>query len=219
MFIESINKYVIDFISNNQETNMVESWQSKKNQQNLLKLLKKNNVKMKDPFKPKRGKSGFLFFCDENRDKLKEEFPNMSVKQIVSTLGSRWKELKENDSKEIEKYEQMSIIDRNRYKKEMSNYVPVLNRKYEKKKSVDKQKKLTLDKSSMKNTKKRSKRTQTEIMFDNYIKNKRVKIRKSHPELDSKGVLDYLKEKWDKLPLEKREKYLKKKVNKENTFA
>jgi len=137
----------------------------------------------------------------------------MSVKQIVSTLGTRWKTLKLNNSSEIEKYEKMSIIDRNRYKKEMSNYVPVLNRKYEKK-SVDKKKKIsTDDKSIVKNTKKRSKRTQTEIMFDNYMKNKRVRIRKSHPELDSKGVLDYLKEKWDKLPIEKRQKYLKKKAN------
>jgi len=73
MFIESINKYVIDFISNNQE-NPIEAWNSKKNQQSLIKLFKKNNVKMKDPFKPKRGKSGFLFFCDENRDKLKKSF-------------------------------------------------------------------------------------------------------------------------------------------------
>lgn len=213
MFIESINKYVIDFITNNQHNSMIEQWNSKKNQQNLIKLFKKNNVKVKDPFKPKRGKSGFLFFCDENRDKLKKEFPEMSVKQIVSTLGLRWKTLKINNSSEIQKYEQMSVLDRNRYKKEMSSYVPLLNRKYEKK-SIDRKKK-NIDKiSSEKNTKKRSKRTQTEIMFDNYIKNKRVKIRKSHPELDSKGVLDYLKDKWDRLPIEKREKYLKKKIHK-----
>ena len=83
MFIENINQFVIDFLENN-KTNMSEHWSSKKNQQSLIKTLKKNNIKIKDPDKPKRGKSGFLFYCDTKRPIIKQEYPELTVKEIVS---------------------------------------------------------------------------------------------------------------------------------------
>lgn len=201
MVIENINNYVINFIEMNKDSNLVELWKSKKNQQNLLKTLKKNNITIKDPLKPKRGKSGFLFFCDEYRSKVKSEFPDMKVKEIVSTLGIRWKELKKENSEEILKFEKLSLDDRNRYKKEMHDYIPVLNRKYKYVKSVKKVK-----------SKKRSKRTQNEIMFDNFIKSKKNKIKKLHPEFELKDIIDYLKNKWNEMSDEKKKKYVNKKL-------
>ena len=196
MFIENINKFVLDFIEiNKNNENIDELWTSNKNQQLLLKTLKKNNVKIKDPEKPKRGKSAFLFFCEENRKKIKKKYPEMSVKEIVSKLGMDWQTLKDSNSEEINRYEQMSIKDRNRYKNEMRTYIPILNRKINIKKSIKKP------------SKRRSKRTYDEIMFDNFLKNKKTRAKKSHPELDSKGIIEYIKSKWEKLPNEKKEKY------------
>lgn len=196
MFIENINKFVLEFIEiNKSNENIDELWTCKKNQQLLLKTLKKNNVKIKDPEKPKRGKSAFLFFCDENRKKIKKKYPEMSVKEIVSKLGTDWQILKDSNSEEIDRYEQMSIKDRNRYKNEMRTYIPILNRK------------IDIKKSTKKPSKRRSKRTQEEIMFDNFLKNKKTRAKKSHPELDSKGIIEYIKSKWEKLPDEKKKKY------------
>jgi hypothetical protein len=196
MFIENINKFVLDFIEiNKNNENIDEIWTSKKNQQLLLKTLKKNNVKITDPEKPKRGKSAFLFFCEENRKKIKKKYPEMSVKEIVSKLGIDWQILKDSNSEEINRYEQMSIKDRNRYKNEMKTYVPILNRK------------IDIKKSTKKPSKRRSKRTQEEIMFDNFLKSKKTRAKKSHPELESKDIIEYIKSKWEKLPEEKKKKY------------
>jgi hypothetical protein len=194
MFIENINQFVLDFLENN-KTNMAEQWTSKKNQQLLLKTLKKNNIKIKDPEKPKRGKSGFLFYCDVKRPMIKEENPELTVKEIVSKLGTEWQILKASNSTEISKYEEMSVKDRNRYKQEMRSYIPILNRKTEDKKK------------SGKKSKRRSKRNDDDIMYDNFVKTKKPRIKKSHPEFDSKELIQYIKTKWEKLPEEKKIKY------------
>jgi hypothetical protein len=194
MFIENINQFVLDFLENN-KTNMAEQWTSKKNQQLLLKTLKKNNIKIKDPEKPKRGKSGFLFYCDVKRPMIKEENPELTVKEIVSKLGTEWQLLKASNSAEISKYEEMSVKDRNRYKQEMRSYIPILNRKTEDKKK------------SGKKSKRRSKRNDEDIMYDNFVKTKKPRVKKSHPEFDSKELIQYIKTKWEKLPEEKKLKY------------
>jgi len=196
MFIENINQFVLDFLENN-KTNMGEQWTSKKNQQLLLKTLKKNNIKIKDPEKPKRGKSGFLFYCDVKRPMIKEENPDLTVKEIVSKLGTEWQLLKASNSNEISKYEEMSVKDRNRYKQEMRSYIPILNRKTEDKKK------------SGKKSKRRSKRNDDDIMYDNFVKTKKPRVKKSHPEFDSKELIQYIKTKWEKLPEEKKLKYKK----------
>jgi len=207
MFIRNINEFVLDFLRINiNKTNTEEIWLSKKNQQCLLKTLKKNNVKIKDPDKPKRGKSAFLFYCEVNRKILKEKYPEMSVKEIVSKLGIDWQKLKDENSSDIEIYEEMSIKDRNRYKQQMRNYIPILNRKInnDEKKESDK-----------KQSKRRSKRNKEEIMYENFIKSKKTRTKKLHPELESKDLIEYLKNKWEKMNDEKKEKYYKsKKKNK-----
>jgi len=191
MFIDNINQFVIDFLENT-KVNMTEQWSSKKNQQLLLKTLKKNNIRIKDPDKPKRGKSGFLFYCDVKRQIIKNDNPELSVKEIVSKLGTEWQILKTSNSDEICKYEEMSVKDRNRYKQEMRNYIPILNRKAEK---------------SIKKSKRRSKRNDEDIMYDNFVKMKKPKVKKSHPEFDSKDIIEYIKTKWEKIPEEKKLKY------------
>ena len=60
------------------------------------------------------------------------------MKEIVSKLGTEWQLLKTSNSDEINKYEEMSSKDRNRYKQEMKNYIPILNRKTEYKKNSEK---------------------------------------------------------------------------------
>ena len=194
MFIENINQFVLDFLENN-KTNIPEQWSSKKNQQFLLKTLKKNNIKIKDPEKPKRGKSGFLFYCDVKRPLIKKENPELTVKEIVSKLGTEWQLLKSSSCDEISKYEEMSVKDRNRYKQEMRSYIPILNRKTEDKKK------------SGKKSKRRSKRNDDDIMYDNFVKTKKPRVKKSHPEFDSQEIVDYIKTKWEKLPEEKKLKY------------
>jgi len=63
-----------------------------------------------------------MFFCQEMRAKVKEENPDLSAKEITIKLGEMWKEIKETE--EAEKYNQLAVLDKDRYKEEMENYVP-----------------------------------------------------------------------------------------------
>lgn len=216
MFIENISQFVLDFLESNKNPNATEAWKSKKTQQSLLKTIKKQNIKVKDSNKPRRGKSAFLYYCENNRSLLKDSNPEMSVKEIVSTLGANWQKLKKENLDEVERFERMSIKDRDRYKSEMRSYIPVLSRKYEKKPKEEGDEKLEGESSEKKPEKKesvkRSKRDHKEVLYSNYVKSRRVKTKKNHPELDSEGVIAYLARKWEKMPDIKKEKYSKKSV-------
>lgn len=201
MFIKNLNLFVNDFLNNNKKNEKIEDiWNSKKQQQLLLKMLKQNNITIKDPDKPKRGKSAFLFYCEENRKKLKEKYDGYSVKQIVQKLGLDWKKLKESNPEEIDKYEKLSIIDRERYKLEMKNYIPILSRKIE-------------IKNETKKTSKR--RSKNELLFDNFVKTKIKRLKNTRPELDSINMIEYLQTKWINMSDEKKSKYNKKEKEKE----
>lgn len=217
MFVENISQFVVDFINSNKNPNVVEAWNSKKTQDQLVRTIKKNNIVIKDPLKPKRGKSGYLFFCAEYRNKMKAENPDLSVKDIVSKLGILWKKLKNDNSPEVKKFEKMSLDDRNRYKSEMDGYVPLIrkiNRKDKKDKSVDEPNISSIIELEQKKEEekiiKRSKKKEKDDGYSKFMRSKRNKTKKTHPELDSEGILKYLADKWGKFPDSKKEKYRKK---------
>lgn len=47
--------------------------------------------------KKKRSKNVFMFYCEENRSRVKQENPGMSVTDIAKKLGEEWKNLSETD--------------------------------------------------------------------------------------------------------------------------
>jgi hypothetical protein len=84
---------------------------------------------LKDPNKPKRNKTAYIFFCADRRQEVKEELgDNAKTTDVMSRLGELWNQLNE-DSKEdeesaevIEKYKKEALDDKERYDLEMSHY-------------------------------------------------------------------------------------------------
>ena len=66
----------------------------------------------------KKNKSAYIFFCDEERARIKEENPEMPAKEVMKELGRRWKAL---DSDEVDKFKQMAEEDKERYQEEKKN--------------------------------------------------------------------------------------------------
>jgi len=94
--------------------------------QEMVTLLLGEKMKMKfkkDPNKPKKPKSGFLFFCDKERGKLidKEKKNNKKVVigNIAKELGKMWKKLTD---KEKNHFDEMKNKDQYRYVAEMEAY-------------------------------------------------------------------------------------------------
>jgi len=92
----------------------------------LKTMLLGERMKMKfkkDPNKPKKPKSGFLFFCDEVRGKIiethRKENGKVIIGDVAKELGKRWKKLTNGNKK---KYTEMKENDKERYVQQMENY-------------------------------------------------------------------------------------------------
>ncbi len=99
--------------------------QTEKTEEMITLLLgERSKLKFKkDPNKPKKPKSGFLFFCDKERGKLIEKEKKKNKKVVIGNiakeLGKMWKKLSDNEKK---KYEEMKNKDQARYVAEMEAY-------------------------------------------------------------------------------------------------
>ena len=59
--------------------------------------------KMKDPNKPKKAKTAFMFYCDDHRPNLmeaqKKKTGKIVIGEIAKELGKMWKKLSDKDKK------------------------------------------------------------------------------------------------------------------------
>lgn len=60
-----------------------------------------------------------MFFCDEERGKVKESQPELLMTEISKVLGKMWADI---DASDKEKFDKMAEDDRQRYTKEMEEY-------------------------------------------------------------------------------------------------
>ena len=79
--------------------------------------------KIKDPNKPKRNKSCYLFFCDENRNnvikKLKEKDSKFKIGEVQRILGNMWKNLTDEEK---QPFMNKSLKEKEIYIQKMEDY-------------------------------------------------------------------------------------------------
>ncbi|KAF7845924.1 hypothetical protein BT93_L0027 [Corymbia citriodora subsp. variegata] len=73
----------------------------------------------KDPNAPKRGLSAYMFFANEQRDKVREDNPGIKFGEVGKLLGEKWKSLNE---KQKTPYEAKAAADKKRYEEEKAAY-------------------------------------------------------------------------------------------------
>ena len=74
---------------------------------------------MKDPNAPKRPLSAFFVFSADRRAAIKEEQPELAVKDIARALGAEWSELSDDDKKP---YQDKAEVLKVNYAKAMEEY-------------------------------------------------------------------------------------------------
>jgi hypothetical protein len=99
----------------------------------------------KDTNSPKGRKSAYIYFCSAMRAQVKEELGEEGKSLIMTELGKRWKELKEDEqrSEELAEYTKMAEDDKARYQDEKEN---ASDEKTSPKKSPKKSKKQLVEK-------------------------------------------------------------------------
>jgi hypothetical protein len=80
---------------------------------------KRNKREPKDPFAPKRASSAYLFFTNEMRPQLVQEYPGIKFVEVGKVLGERWWALTATEKK---RYEHMAAEDKVRYQLQMQQY-------------------------------------------------------------------------------------------------
>jgi hypothetical protein len=77
--------------------------------------------KTKDPNHPKRSRSAYIIFCNENRSSVQTSNPDLGAKDITRKLATMWKALP--DKKRVP-YDKKAAADKVRYETEMAAYKP-----------------------------------------------------------------------------------------------
>ena len=132
--VNKFNKFVLSFLKDTSDSNNInELWMASDVQKQVKSLCAlaagSQGRKNKDPNAPKRGKSGYLFFCSENRDAVKASLGEHSkATDVTKELGLRWNALKDSkkpaDKKILAVYEKAAADDKARYQGEKAEYTP-----------------------------------------------------------------------------------------------
>jgi len=77
----------------------------------------KRKRRAKDPSAPKRALSGFFWFCQDERPRVKEINPDLTVGEVAKELGKRWNEVTQDIK---QKYQALADKDKARYEKEIA---------------------------------------------------------------------------------------------------
>lgn len=119
----TIQEYVLSFLKNNNaEKTLVVQWNSKENKEKLKELVRidKTTKKVKpekDPNKPSKNKTAYMFFCQENRATVLDS--GKKGPEVFTELGKRWKEC---DPQKKTEYEKKATEDKKRYADDIEEY-------------------------------------------------------------------------------------------------
>lgn len=120
---QTSNKFVVAFLSSLQctsdaeKTEMINQW--KLHSPKLKSQLKKNATGI-----PKRVVSKYLFFCQEEREKIFQENPSITIKECTCELGKRWSKFKDDpDPERMKRLDVLFLADKQRYDSEKAESV------------------------------------------------------------------------------------------------
>ena len=127
----AIAKFVAKFLSDNGSEELVDAWNTQENIEAFNVVVAKGvkfNSDKKDPNKPKRGKSAYIFFCAKKREEAKTNLVDgAKATDVTSELGRMWNALKVSakpaDKKLLTSLEAEAVEDKARYIKAMEDYV------------------------------------------------------------------------------------------------
>jgi len=126
----AIAKFVAKFLSDNGSQELVDAWNTQENIEafNIVAVKRGSSDKIKDPNKPKRGKSAYIFFCAKKREEAKANLNDgAKATEVTSELGRMWNALKASnarvDRKLLASLEAEAAEDKARYNEAMEDYV------------------------------------------------------------------------------------------------
>lgn len=161
---------------------------------------KKTKKKKKDKNAPKKGKTAFIFWSNNERIKIAKDVEQGKIekfdnKKIISELATRWASFKK-DGGDVSKYEEMALKDKERYAKQKEEYSSSGSDV-----SEDEQDGKVKNKKTKKNTS-GLKRNKSAYLFYTSDKDVRMALKTSRPDIPNKDTIKVLAEQWNELKTE-----------------
>jgi hypothetical protein len=194
--VNKFNKFVLSFLKDtSQSENINELWMGADVQKQVKHLSNSCGInrKKKDPHAPRRGKSGYLFFCTDHRDAVKASLGESSkATDVTKELGIRWNALKDSkkpaDKKILAGYEKAAADDKARYQTEKSEYTPP---------ETNEDKGNTRRGGKQKSPKTGPKRAKSGYLY--FCEDRRNKLKSENPNLKSTEITSELGRLWNEL--------------------
>lgn len=186
-----LSNVLSDSVAEDERESVMDGWNKQKTAVAKLLTTASKPKKAKDPNAPKRGKSSYIFYCMDKRPGVKEDNPDMSAKEITSTLGTMWNEL--GDKKKTP-YAALAVKDKARYAEAISNYTPPEGSDY------------AVPKSAKKERTGPKKALSSYMQFSNSM---RAQVKADNPELLGTAVTSELGKMWRGLDDEGKKPYVK----------
>lgn len=169
--------------------NVMTAWNNRKSEvSGMFETSTRSAKAQKDPNAPKKARSGYIFFCEENRDKAK--VGTSKPTEITTRLGEMWKALKDAEQ---EKYNKKAQADKERYAREMATYVPPPH--------------LEEAKRTRGAKKERTGPARPTSAYLFFCQDARAKIKAEKPDLSAKETMHELGARWNALTAEQRRPY------------
>jgi len=181
--MSKVNEFVSNFLTTNNSKDLLKKWNTEETQRSLSSLVSSSSARsaskktseMKDPNRPKRANSAYMFFQKDMRSAMKETHPTATMTDATKIIAAKWKETSE---KERVKYQQMADRDKERHASEMKAYVPAEEFSSAGRKPKDP------------NAPKR------QTAYHTFASAERTRIKADHPDWDSKRVTARVSELW-----------------------
>ena len=128
---QAIMDFVKDFITKSCDEEWdtdfaLEQWEKQSSTVKKLTETKKSSVK--DPNKPKRGRTAYMMYAMSIRPEVKEELGGASGPEVTKEIAARWRDLNDSTTKAdkalVVKYTKEAATDKLRAEEEMKTYVP-----------------------------------------------------------------------------------------------
>jgi hypothetical protein len=186
--------FLSDHLDKDDVSSVMESWAEQKSAvSKLVGNSSSSSTKKKDPNAPKKGSSAYLMFCNEVRDSIKKENPDLKATEITKKMGAMWLELKEKAGKDdkkakkqMESYVKKASDDKVRYEDQMKTYVPP--------EGTDAEEKTTRKSKKTKKDNTGPKKPISAYFF--YCRDVRPQLKEDHPELKGTDVTKKMGEMW-----------------------
>lgn len=178
--------------SNVPDGDLKKSFESKQSelQKVLVHNMKEKQKKEKDPNAPKKAKSGYILFCNDYREKIKEKNPGISAKHVIQELGKLWQNASDDKKKQ---YNDLADKDKKRYAVEYNTYKPV------------------------EHTETGPKRALSAYIF--FCKDKRAYLKNKYPDMSAKELTSELGKSWNSLSDSDKAPYVKLSEQDKNRYA